>query len=203
MDEKAIARFWKYVERSDGCWLWIGARTERYGMFWNGTKYEGAHRSSFRIHKGDPGGAFVCHTCDNGFCVRPDHLWLGDVRANTRDMVAKDRAPLTNLTNAAVAELRRRARDGATLSELTSNVGLHYNVVRAAVRQGWLDCGEPPVPVTRKQHPPLRAITEDQVRAIRSMKASGERNILIAKRLGLAYWHVQNVLHGKAGRNVA
>ena len=34
---------------------------------------------------------FVCHTCDNPKCVRPDHLFLGSNRENVDDCLAKGR----------------------------------------------------------------------------------------------------------------
>ncbi len=204
MDEKAIARFWKYVEKSDGCWLWKGANTGRYGIFWNGEKYEGAHRSSFRIHHGDPTDGFVCHTCDNGFCVRPDHIWLGDVRANTRDMVAKDRSPNASVTNAQAAEMRSRAAAGATIPTLAKAYGMTYSAARdllLGVR--YLDCGVPAVKPRRAPSKVLTTVTEEQIREIRKLRAGGAGITAISKALGLRAWTVSNVVHGKSGRYVA
>jgi hypothetical protein len=56
-------------------------------------KYEvGAHVMAYVTEHGPvPPGNMVCHTCDNPPCVNPLHLFLGDDKANVRDMVAKGR----------------------------------------------------------------------------------------------------------------
>jgi hypothetical protein len=93
-------RFWRYVEKSEGCWLWTGGRLMKgYGTL-GGTREEGApqdrlaHRVSWELHHGTPPphDRMVCHTCDNPPCVNPAHLFLGDARSNAADMVAKGRA---------------------------------------------------------------------------------------------------------------
>lgn len=90
-------RFWKYVNKTDGCWLWTGkARREfGYGAIAIGGKNGGAmpsHRASWLIHFGDiPDGMCVCHTCDVPACVRPDHLFLGTRSDNNKDMALKNR----------------------------------------------------------------------------------------------------------------
>jgi len=38
-----------------------------------------------------PTGGQILHTCDNRFCVNPDHLWLGTQLDNIQDMNDKGR----------------------------------------------------------------------------------------------------------------
>lgn len=86
-------RFWQYVAKGDGCWLWTAGFGRRgYGKFWVNGHTVGAHRFSYEIAVGPiPDGLFVCHSCDNPPCVNPAHLWLGDALANQRDCKAKGR----------------------------------------------------------------------------------------------------------------
>ena len=88
-----VSRFWSRVEKTDGCWLWIGGLTPKgYGRFrmW-GREYR-AHRISYYIATGTyPGDLQVCHSCDVRHCVNPDHLWLGSDFHNMSDMVSKGR----------------------------------------------------------------------------------------------------------------
>lgn len=52
-----------------------------------------AHRHSYIKHKGAiPDGLLVRHTCDVRNCINPDHLVLGTVKDNSRDMVERKRS---------------------------------------------------------------------------------------------------------------
>jgi hypothetical protein len=89
-----LARFWRRVQRSDGCWLWTGARNPAgYGVIRpKAGRMIRVHRYSWELHFGAiPFDKEVCHTCDVRNCVRPDHLWLGTHEENVADMVAKGR----------------------------------------------------------------------------------------------------------------
>ena len=89
-----LRRFWDKVEKSDGCWEWMGYRNPKgYGHFRARGRARLAHRVSWEIHHGeDPGDLCVLHKCDNPSCVRPDHIELGTIATNQRQMVARGRS---------------------------------------------------------------------------------------------------------------
>lgn len=93
------SRFWKKVHKTDGCWLWTGARSRMgYGAWtpsasgpqpWPKVH---AHRFSYELAYGPiPEGTCVLHACDTPACVRPDHLWLGSRVDNNLDKLQKGR----------------------------------------------------------------------------------------------------------------
>ena len=94
-NEKAKARFWKRVVKSDGCWTYSGTLDQcGYGMFGLKafTMYR-AHRIGWILanEKVIPLGMKVCHHCDNPPCVRPDHLFIGTDHDNAMDCSKKGR----------------------------------------------------------------------------------------------------------------
>ena len=92
-DDLASIRFWSKVNRTDGCWEWIGAKTNKgYGSTWHQGRREDTHRIAWRLVNGPiPEGMWVLHKCDNPPCVRPDHLYLGDIHQNARDAMERGR----------------------------------------------------------------------------------------------------------------
>jgi hypothetical protein len=130
------ARFWVKVVRSLGCWEWTGYKVRGYGyMRWHGER-RGAHRISYEMHKGPVGSLFVCHTCDNPSCVNPDHLFLGDAKANGLDMAAKFRGRSgtpRRLTDEQVRQARAKWREGESIRRLALENGVSYPTMRSAV----------------------------------------------------------------------
>lgn len=103
-----IARFMRKVDTSGECWRWLGATDEKgYGRFSIGGSHKddgsrrnsmvAAHRFSYVAHVGPipSGGGYhgicVLHRCDNPWCVRPEHLFLGTNQDNVHDMDSKGR----------------------------------------------------------------------------------------------------------------
>lgn len=90
------SRFERYImpEPNTGCWLWMARINQKgYGIFGVDTKKHRAHRFSFELYKhAIPKNKLVCHTCDNKWCVNPDHLFIGTSKDNVHDMINKGRA---------------------------------------------------------------------------------------------------------------
>lgn len=90
---KVIDRFYSKVNKTNGCWIWVGCLSSKgYGKFYLDGKQTGAHRASYFLHNGEfDESKFVCHTCDNPSCVNPDHLFLGTNSDNMIDCSKKGR----------------------------------------------------------------------------------------------------------------
>lgn len=91
-----VARFWAMVTKTDGCWIWDGAASNKgYGQVNPGRHSMSpalAHRVSWELANGPiPDGVCVLHRCDVRLCVRPDHLFLGGIAENNLDMARKRR----------------------------------------------------------------------------------------------------------------
>lgn len=89
-------RFWRYVEKSDGCWLWRGGcKPAGYGVFSERlgprkTRTWNAHRYAWTLVNGPiPDGKMLCHQCDVKNCVKPNHLELGDASRNIREAIER------------------------------------------------------------------------------------------------------------------
>ena len=112
-------KFWKKVEKSDGCWLWLG-RKQGKGYGKQGDQY--AHRLAWELAYGTiPKGLFVCHHCDNPSCVRPDHLFLGTADDNQQDMVRKGRSPRGDRSGARKHPERMRKGESISWHKLTAD----------------------------------------------------------------------------------
>lgn len=90
----------KLRKMTNGCWIWLGAKTKRingYGLVTLriNKKYKttSAHRVAYTLYCGPiPDGLDVCHRCDNPPCVNPDHLFVATRKKNLSDMRHKGRA---------------------------------------------------------------------------------------------------------------
>lgn len=73
-----IARFEAKIQKTDTCWIWIGARAPNgYGQIVvsGPRRVLLAHRLSYQTYVGPiPDGLVIDHLCRVRACVRPDHL---------------------------------------------------------------------------------------------------------------------------------
>lgn len=95
--EVKIQDFWDRVKTPDGCRLYYGAKEANgYGYVKNplgdDPKYLTAHRLAWILTHGPvPPGMQVLHKCDVRACCNPEHLFLGSIIDNMRDMNRKGR----------------------------------------------------------------------------------------------------------------
>jgi hypothetical protein len=144
-----VARFWSKVDTSGGdaaCWPWVGRLDRRgYGRF---EERHGqtvfAHRYAYTVSTGEiPAGLFIMHACDVPACVNPSHLRPGTHADNMADMACKGRAsriprvqgddhPKTKISEADVAEIRRRYRSvRGEVAALAAEFGVHRATIHA------------------------------------------------------------------------
>lgn len=88
-------RFWRRVNRTNGCWFWTGRK------IWNGygqidithDEPQLAHRVAWELwnKRSVPEGMNICHRCDLRDCVNPFHLFVATQSENMKDAFKKGR----------------------------------------------------------------------------------------------------------------
>lgn len=167
--QKSLAHFWAKVDKRgpDDCWLWFaGCFNSGYGAITiQGDTYR-AHVISYLIHKGPlpPDKPLVCHTCNIRQCVNPNHLYADDSAGNLRYMVECGRSMKGDRNGSRLhpERLKRGAESPATL---------HPERMARGSRNGH---NTHPERTPRGETSGQAKLTEDQVREIRKLYATGK-----------------------------
>ena len=145
-----------------GCWRWGRSKTKGYVPIRLDLKKYGLHRLSYALYKGPiPENTLVCHSCDNMWCINPDHLWLGTHKDNSEDMVEKGRSykgyhgkgfrtghalskgkRVKKLTDDQVREIRATLGNGEMLKDIAARYGVSVvavSVIRRGLRKQLVD----------------------------------------------------------------
>lgn len=79
-------RFWKYVDKTETCWLWTGrVNNHGYGVTSVKTRPVQAHRAAYELSVGPiPDGLEIDHLCRVRRCVNPEHLEAVTASENVR-----------------------------------------------------------------------------------------------------------------------
>lgn len=198
--EAHVARFFRFVAKTESCWLWTGALNKGYPVFSAG-KYRSGHRWSYANAYGDfDDYLFVLHTCDNPQCVRPEHLHLGTALENAQEVVSRGRgnrptgesAPTSKLTAKQVREARELyALCTVGQEELAKVHGVCGPTVSAFIRgETWVDAGGP----TFKANPNNAALAPSSVLQLEQALVGGGSVKELAEQFGVGRHVVQRVL---------
>jgi hypothetical protein len=141
--------FNKVAFGASDCWYWRGSQNRLgYGCM-SALGESKAHRVSYRLFRGDPGGLSVLHRCDVRNCVNPDHLYLGTQLENMRDCrdrgrnkvipLPGERNPMARLTAYKVGEMRRiRQEQGLSAQKLGRMFGVSTMTAHRAIKgESW------------------------------------------------------------------
>jgi len=143
-------RFWRFVNKTESCWLWTGAMVGGgYGVFWRTQPkrcMQVAHRFAWEVLRGPIlNDLWVLHDCpggDNPACCRPDHMFLGTPKDNQQDALKKGMHPIgekvgtAKLTELQVVEILELLRRGEKVKALA----VQYNITPDAIWK--ITCGK-------------------------------------------------------------
>ncbi len=123
-----------YPEPNTGCWIWAGYSNKKgYGAIGHYPKVKSAHRVSFELFNGKiPNNQCVCHSCDNTFCVNPDHLFLGSNAQNANDRLIKFRYG-KKLTSENILEIRLLYKSGVKQKHIAPIYGVSKGYISTII----------------------------------------------------------------------
>jgi len=131
-----LEKFESKFTKTDTCWIWHSlGKNGRCNTFMLNGKNRSAHTAAWILYIGEiPEGKIVCHTCDDGRCVNPDHLWTGTYKENTADMFSKGRARVFKGEETTQSILNNKIVTDIYTSELSNaQLARKYGVARKTI----------------------------------------------------------------------
>jgi hypothetical protein len=192
------------IDQATGCWNWLGCGSRFYGSIVNDNgKRVYPHKAMYEIDRGYTfkRGEQGLHTCDNTWCINPDHIRPGTQKQNMEDKSRKNRHGSAIVSRELAMVIRRRYHEGETAVAL----GIEYGITEqtawkiACTRQLISEDGSEEVPIPQKKTQSERqsTLTIEDVRDIRRRIGCGERNADIAALYNIRPDTVSQIRHGK------
>lgn len=126
-------RFWSFVDKTDTCWSWTGAKSFGYGQFTISQVHHRAHRWSYEHFVGPiPEGMFIDHMCHNPSCVNPAHLRIATPSQNTRNQRAEGRKSRTGHIGVAPSRSGKGYIAHITVNDKQEQLGRFNTIAEAA-----------------------------------------------------------------------
>lgn len=207
-------------EPNCGCWFWLlSLMPYGYGVASYGGRTTLAHRFSWETFCGViPDGFYVCHKCDVTCCVNPDHLFVGTALDNSLDMCWKGRAPESLhaigggngravLCEDDVITIRQLRSNGEPLKSIAVRFGVSLSTISSiATGKTWTRFSAPQprlslpgrVTLVASSALPRHALTDNEVRMIRSLAEQGYSQRAIGAKLNTSQAHVGRIVRRQA-----
>lgn len=124
-----------YEIDENGCWNCFSHTIDKdgYPRIRRKMKNWAMHRYIYTLEKGEIKKDMVIrHTCDNTFCINPDHLIVGTVLDNTRDKIERNRhcygefQGSSKLTNKQVIKIKQDERH---IKEIANDYGVTMGTI--------------------------------------------------------------------------
>ena len=156
-EKRRAAQLRNFEKLPNGCWRWLGALDkDGYGKVKRHGRDRRAHQVFFEEYVGlIPYGKIVCHTCDNTWCVNPNHLFAGTHLENEQDKDRKGRRVMPTEEQMIVGRRRggEALRDASTPEERSARASKSSQFLsREQRRQNGLTTMSRLTPEQRRRH---------------------------------------------------